>query len=134
MNDDANTKYSLVQLRELKDAAVAGGFSDELEARFARHALACDRIGLSLQRLKPGVRADTGHRHSNDEEIYVIVSGGGRAIVEREVVQLGPWHALRVPAGSARAFEAGPHGLEFLAFGTHTEGDRGEFVDAGWPK
>ena len=56
MNDDANTKYSLVQLRELKDAAVAGGFSDELEARFARHALACDRIGLSLQRLKPGVR------------------------------------------------------------------------------
>lgn len=133
MSDGVKTNQSLVQLRELEDAAVAGGFSEELEARFARDALACDRIGLSPQRLKPGVRADTGHRHSNDEEIYVIVSGDGRVIVEGEVAQLDPWHALRVPAGSARAFEAGPEGLEFLAFGSHTEGDRGEFVDARWP-
>ena len=123
----------MVELRELEDAAVARGFSDELEARSARLPLACDRIGLSLQRPKPGVRSDTGHRHANDEEIDVIVSGEGRAIVEGEVVDLRPWNALRVPAGSSRAFEAGSGGLEFLAFGTHTDGDRGEFVEAGWP-
>lgn len=125
--------YDLVELRELKDDAVAGGFSETLEARFARDALRCERIGLSLQRVKPGVRAPFAHRHSTDEEVYVVVAGSGRAVVEGDLVELRPWSALRVPAGSARSFEAGAGGLEFLAFGTHTEGDRGEFVDVGWP-
>lgn len=125
--------YDLVELRELEDDAVAGGFSETLEARFARDALRCERIGLSLQRVKPGVRAPFAHRHSTDEEVYVVVAGSGRAVVEGDLVELRPWSALRVPAGSARSFEAGAEGLEFLAFGTHTEGDRGEFVDVGWP-
>lgn len=121
--------YDLVQLRDLDDDAVAGGFSDTLEARFARAALNAERIGLSLQRVKPGARAPFGHRHATDEEVYVVVAGNGRAIVEGEAVELRPWSALRVPAASARWFEAGPDGLEFLAFGTHTEGDRGEMVE-----
>jgi uncharacterized cupin superfamily protein len=127
------TAYTLVQLRELDDDAVAGGLSDTLEARFARAALGAETIGVSLQRVKPGVRAPFAHRHANDEEVYVVVAGGGRAVVEGEVVELRPWSALRVPAGSARSFEADGDGLEFLAFGSHTDGDQGEFVDAGWP-
>jgi uncharacterized cupin superfamily protein len=129
----AMSKYALVQLRELEDSAEAGGFGDMLEARFARDALGCERVGLSLQRIKPGVRGPVAHRHETDEEIYVVVAGSGRAIVEGEVVELRPWSALRVPAGSARGFEAYDDGLELLAFGTHTEGDRGEMIDPGWP-
>ena len=125
--------YRLINLRELEDDAVAGGLSDTMEARFARDALGCERIGLSLQRIKPGVRAPFAHRHATDEEVYVVVAGGGRAVVEGEVVELRPWSALRVPASSTRSFEASDEGLEFLAFGTHTENDRGEFVDPGWP-
>lgn len=125
--------YTLVNLRELDDDAVAGGLSDSMEARFARDALGCGRTGLSLQRIKPGERAPFAHRHDADEEIYVVVAGAGRAVVEGDVVELRPWSALRVPASSARSFEAGGDGLEFLAFGTHTEGDRGEFVDPAWP-
>lgn len=128
-----DTTYELVQLRDLDDAAVAGGFSEALEARFARDALGAERIGLSLQRVKPGARAPFGHRHTTDEEVYVVVAGDGRAIVEGEIVELRPWSALRVPAVSARSFEAGPEGLELLAFGTHTDGDRGELVEPGWP-
>ncbi len=125
--------YTLVELRELEDSAIAHGISDTLEARFARQALGAERIGLSLQRVKPGARAPIAHRHDTDEEVYVVVAGAGRAIVEGELVELRPWSALRVPAGSVRSFEAGPDGLEFLAFGTHTESDQGEIVDAGWP-
>jgi uncharacterized cupin superfamily protein len=132
MSEQTNT-YSLVQLRELEDQAAAGGFGEMLEARFARAALGAERIGLSLQRIKPGVRSPVAHRHAHDEEVYVVVAGSGRAIVEGEPVELRPWSALRLPAGSARGFEAGPDGLELLAFGTHTEGDRGEMVDPGWP-
>jgi uncharacterized cupin superfamily protein len=126
------TKYGVVQLRELADDADAGGFGDTMEARFARDALGCAGVGVSLQRLKPGARAPFGHRHEHDEEIYVVVAGSGRAVIAGESVEVRPWTALRVPAESARAFEAGDDGLEFLAFGTHTDGDRGEFVDPGW--
>ena len=133
MSDNRTQPYALVELRDLEDAAVAGGLSDTSEARFARDALGCERVGLSLQRVKPGVRGPFAHRHATDEEIYVVVAGSGRALIDGETVALRPWSALRVPAGSARAFEADDEGLEFLAFGTHTEGDRGEFLDADWP-
>lgn len=133
MSDNSIQPYALVELRDLEDAAVAGGLSDTSEARFARDALGCERVGLSLQRVKPGVRGPFAHRHATDEEIYVVVAGSGRALIEGEIVELRPWSALRVPAGSARAFEADGDGLEFLAFGTHTEGDRGELLDASWP-
>lgn len=133
MSHDTTTTYGLAELGDLPDDAVAGGFSDTMEARFARDALGCESVGLSLQRIKPGARAPFGHCHSTDEEVYVVVAGSGRAVVEGEVVPLQPWSALRVPAGSARSFEADGEGLEFLAFGSHTEGDLGEFVDAGWP-
>ena len=132
MTNDTST-YGLADLRELDDDAVAGGFGDAMEARFARAAIGGEAVGISLQRITPGVRAPFAHRHSTDEEIYVVVAGSGRAIVEGELIELRPWRALRVPAGSGRSFEAGDDGLEFLAFGTHTEGDQGEFVDAGWP-
>jgi uncharacterized cupin superfamily protein len=128
-----NATHTLVHLRALEDDAEKGGFGETLEARFARDALDCERIGISLQRVKPGVRAPFAHRHEGDEEVYLVVAGGGRAIVDGELVELKPWDALHVPATSARSFEAGEDGLEFVAFGTHTEGDRGEFVDAGWP-
>src|SRR5689334_6569640 len=99
-----NEPFRLINLRELEDDAVAGGLSDSMEARFARDALGCGRTGLSLQRIKPGARAPFAHKHDADEEIYVVVAGAGRAVVEGEVIELEPWSALRVPASSARSF------------------------------
>jgi uncharacterized cupin superfamily protein len=124
--------YGLVHLRELDDSAEAGGFGEALEARFARDALGAERIGVSLQRVKPGTRAPFGHRHAQDEEVYVIVAGSGRALLEGETVELKAWDALHVPASTSRAFEAGDDGLEYLAFGSHTEGDRGEILQPEW--
>lgn len=133
MSNETTSPYAVVELRELDDDAAAGGLGESLEARFARRALGAERIGISLQRVKPGVRAPTAHRHEVDEEVYVVVAGSGHALVAGDVIELRPWTTLRVAPGTARAFEAGPEGLEFLAFGTHTETDRGEFVEADWP-
>jgi quercetin dioxygenase-like cupin family protein len=127
-----NGTHRLVQLRELEDSAVAGGLGDTLEARFARDALGCERIGLSLQRIKPGVRGPVAHRHETDEEVYVVVAGSGRAVVDGEVVELRPWSALRIAPGGARGFKAGPDGLELLAFGEHVEGDDESELDMAW--
>lgn len=126
------TTYGSVQLRDLDDDAVAGGFGDSMEARFARDALGCERIGLSLQKLRPGARSPFAHQHGQDEEVYVVVAGSGRAAVDGEVIDLRPWSALRVAPGAVRMFEADEDGLEFLAFGAHSEDD-GKVLESAWP-
>ncbi len=127
--DATTSAFTVIALRELDDVAPASGFEDTMEARFARAALGCRRIGLSLQRIFPGAQQPFAHRHADDEEIYVAVAGSGRARIDDELVELRPWTALRVSPTAVRSFEAGEDGLELLAFGSHTEGD-GEVLDA----
>jgi uncharacterized cupin superfamily protein len=115
--------YTVSNLKQLEDSAVAFGLAPDLEARFARDALGCEQTGLSYQRLAPGARSTFAHRHGADEEIYVVLSGSGSARLEDEDVAIGRWDAVRVAPGTARAFSAGPDGLELLAFGTHRPDD-----------
>ncbi len=107
---------------DVEDSAQKFGMGDVLEAHFARNDLAATQFGLSLQRLKPGVRMPFGHRHAQQEEVYVIVEGSGRLKVEDEVLELGPWDAVRVSPEAARAFEAGDAGLTVIAFGAPNTG------------
>jgi uncharacterized cupin superfamily protein len=88
-----------------------------VEARFANTALDLEGIGLSYQRLHPDTRSSFGHRHESQEEVYVVVGGSGRMKLGTDEIELRPWDAVRVPAETIRAFEAGPDGLEVLAFG-----------------
>ena len=109
-------EYAKKNLREVEDAAVKHGFSETQMARFAGGDLGCERIG---------------HRHEEDEEVYVILDGSGRMRLGEEVIEVEPMDAIRVAPGIMRAFEAGPDGLELLAFGTHHEGD-GEIDPGFW--
>ena len=119
----SDERYTLVKLREIDDFAPEHGFGETQEARFAGEALGCRQVGISLQRIKPDRRQAFGHSHAEDEEVYVALSGGGRIRLDDEVIELAPMDAIRVAPGVKRAFEAGPEGLELLAFGTHREGD-----------
>jgi quinol monooxygenase YgiN/mannose-6-phosphate isomerase-like protein (cupin superfamily) len=127
------TGFRLVNLEDVEDAAAQSGFGDIGEARFARGDLAALGTGLTLQRLRPGVRQAFGHRHHQDEEIYVVVSGSGRIAVDDEVNDIRRFDAIRVAPRSTRAFEAGPEGLELLAFGLHHAGDA-EIQPGFWPR
>jgi uncharacterized cupin superfamily protein len=122
--------YTKKNLREVEDAAVKHGFSETQMARFAGADLGCEKIGLALEGVKPSARQAFGHRHEEDEEVYVVIEGSGRMRLGEEVIDVGRLDAIRVAPGVMRAFEAGPGGLELLAFGTHHEGD-GE-VDPGF--
>lgn len=117
------SRYAIVNLRDLEDFAASHGFSETQEARFAREQLGCEQVGLSLQRVKPGKRHAFGHRHAEDEEVYVVLSGSGRVNLDGDVREVGPFDAVRVAPAVARAFEAGSDGLELLAFGTHRPDD-----------
>jgi uncharacterized cupin superfamily protein len=124
--------YALRNLREVEDSAPKFGFGEIQEARFARRELGAQRTGLSLHVVKPGRRQGFAHRHGEAEEIYVVIAGHGRMRLDDEVVDVGPMDAIRVAAPVARAFEAGPDGLEVLAFGTHHDDDTEMIMDEVW--
>lgn len=101
---------------DVADMAASNGM-DGVEARFAARDLGLRAQAMSFQRLQPGVRQPFGHRHTSQEEVYVVVEGGGRARLGDEIVDLAAWDALRVPAETWRCFEAGAEGMSFLAIG-----------------
>jgi uncharacterized cupin superfamily protein len=123
--------FTKKNLNEVEDAAVAHGFSETQMARFAGKDLGCESIGLALEGVKPDSRQAFGHRHERDEEVYVVIKGNGRMRLGEEEIEVGMLDAIRVAPGVWRSFEAGPEGLEVLAFGTHHEGD-GEIDTSFW--
>ena len=127
MSDNGYTHKSL---DEVEDSAPKFGFEELQEARFAYGALDCDQVGFALERVKPGKRQGVAHTHNEAEEVYVVVSGSGRVKLDDDVVELKRLDALRVAPHVMRQFEAGPDGLELVAFGRRHEGD-GE-IKPGW--
>ena len=80
------------------------------------------------------MRLPFGHSHSEQEELYVVVRGGGRLKLDDEVLELKEYDAIRVPAGMMRNFEAGPDGIEYVAFGAPYVEDKQAEADLqpGW--
>jgi uncharacterized cupin superfamily protein len=124
--------YTVVNLKEVEDQAPKFGLSPQLEARMARVALGLENSGVSYQRIAPNFRVPFGHRHKNQEEIYVLVSGSARVKLEDEVVDLKPFDAVRVAKDTMRGFEAGPEGAEFIAIGAPNTGPGDADTVQGW--
>jgi mannose-6-phosphate isomerase-like protein (cupin superfamily) len=123
--------YTIRNLRETEDSAPKFGLAELGEAHFPREELDAETVGLSYQLLRPGKRQAFGHRHDQAEEVYVILSGGGRMRLDDEVVEVSERDAIRVAPKVTRAFEAGPAGLEIIVFGPHHQGD-GEMLRDFW--
>jgi mannose-6-phosphate isomerase-like protein (cupin superfamily) len=117
---------------EVENQAPKFGMPAELEARFARTALDGETLGLSHMKLAPDFRIPFGHKHPDQEEVYVVIRGSARIKVEDEVVELGEWDAIRIGKDTMRAVEAGPDGVEYLAFGAGTDPRDAELVPAWW--
>lgn len=128
-------EYTIRNLREVEDQAPRFGLSPNLAAHFGTGPLGMQKSGISYQRLAPGFRIPFGHRHGQQEEVYVIVGGSARVKIEDDVVELRQWDALRVPGHAMRAFEGGPNGCELLAFGApkpERPGADTEMVQGWW--
>jgi mannose-6-phosphate isomerase-like protein (cupin superfamily) len=123
--------YTQINLADVEDAAPANGFGDRWEARVARTSLQAEQTGVTHFRLRPGKRSPFAHRHTEAEEVYVILAGSGQVKLGDDLVNVGALDAIRVRPDVVRALEAGPEGLEFLVVGPHHDGD-GEPVDDPW--
>ena len=123
--------YTKKNLLEAKDQAPDFGMAEIGQAIFPYAELDATDTGLALHRMNPGKRQAFGHRHVDAEEIFVVLSGSGRAKLDGEIVELTAHDALRLSPTVWRAFEAGPDGMELLAFGPRHEKD-GELDREYW--
>jgi quercetin dioxygenase-like cupin family protein len=119
-----------INLDDVEDMAAGFGLGDVGEARFLRRQADAERIGMALYRVKPDQRLGFGHRHHQAEEMYVVLGGSGRFKIEAELVTVGPRDVVYCPPTSMREWEAGPQGLEMLAFGGHAPDDAE--MQPGW--
>jgi len=124
--------YTKKNLRTVENQAPKFGMPQELEARFARTPLGGESLGLSLLKLAPNFRMPFGHKHTRQEEVYVVTRGSARIKVEDEIVEDGPWDAIRFDEDTMRAVEAGPDGVEYLAFGAGDDPRDAEMVQGWW--
>ena len=124
--------YTKKNLRKVENQAPNFGMPEELEARFARRELGGETLGLSVMTLAPNFRMPFGHKHVKQEEVYVVVRGSGRVKVEDEIVELGEWDAIRFDKDTMRNVEAGPDGVEYLAFGAGDDPTEAEMAPGWW--
>lgn len=121
--------YTVRNLKEIEDAAVGFGLSPNIEARFGRKPLDCEKGGIGYQRYAPNFRLPFGHKHAEQEELYVVLSGGGQMKIDDDVIDLKQWDVVRVGPDTMRNFKSGPEGAEILAFGAGQSGDSEQVQD-----
>jgi mannose-6-phosphate isomerase-like protein (cupin superfamily) len=127
--------YTVLNLkRDVEDSGERFGYAPNMEARFARNALNLEKAGISYFKLAPNFRVPFGHRHAEQEEVYVVLSGSARVKLDDETLELEEMDAVRIPVSTMRGFEAGPDGAEILAFGApDTDNKDIEMDQEFWP-
>ena len=125
--------YTHINLKtDVDDQAPNFGLSPNLEARMARVALGLENSGVSYIRIAPGFRIPFGHKHKQQEEVYVLVNGSARIKIEDEVRDLKQWDAVRLHRDTLRGFEAGDDSAEFIAIGAPNAGPGDADVVQEW--
>jgi mannose-6-phosphate isomerase-like protein (cupin superfamily) len=124
--------YTHLNLKDVEDQAPKFGLSPDMEFRMARVPLEMENAGVSYLRVGPNFRIPFGHTHKNQEEVYLVVSGGGRIKLGDDVRDLKQWDAVRVHKDTMRGFEAGPDGVELIAIGAPNTGPGDADMEQGW--
>jgi mannose-6-phosphate isomerase-like protein (cupin superfamily) len=126
------SRFTVVNLLEVEDSV--GERAPGVQGRFGRKHLDSRDLGVSHFRYAPNVRSPMAHSHREQEEAYVVVAGSGRILLDEEVHDVGMWDVVRVAPDVARAFEAGPDGLDVIAVGgPKPDGGDGVMADVAWP-
>src|SRR4051812_46672088 len=108
------------------------------EMRFLSRHLGTEQVAFTYRRMPAdtGGKGSYGHRHKTQEEIYLVLSGRLEFKLGDEVVEVGPFTAVRVPAATVRSiWNAGPEEAELLIASTRIEDVRSdvETVEDFWP-
>jgi quercetin dioxygenase-like cupin family protein len=115
-------RYSTVHVDDVEAAGPGGA------VRFVRRQLGAEAFGINWFELPPGA---TGPSHteerSGQEEVNVVIAGGGHWTVDGDTVNVSVGSFLRFDPEAERAPTAGPDGLTFIAVGAR----RGSYEPRG---
>jgi quercetin dioxygenase-like cupin family protein len=126
----AYTKTNLKS--DVEDAAKKFGMAPNLEFHVGREPLDAEQTAVSYLRLAPDFRMPFGHKHKQQEEVYVLVRGGAKLKLDDEVIELTPWDAVRIDKDTVRNLEAGPDGAELILVGAPNTGANDAEMLQGW--
>jgi mannose-6-phosphate isomerase-like protein (cupin superfamily) len=128
-------EYNAVPVADVPDQAAEVGMDpDHFEIRFMREPLALENFSVTYEVFGGGWRPARGHRHTLQEEVYVLVSGRAQGKFNGKVVDIEQWTAVRVPPETTRAFRAaGEEDAVFVTIGAPQTGPGDvEFVQDYW--
>jgi mannose-6-phosphate isomerase-like protein (cupin superfamily) len=114
--------YSVINVDEIEPAGPGGA------VRFVRRELGVEAFGINWFELPPDT---AGHAHdeseSGQEEVNVIIRGGGVYRVDGEEIPVRVGTVCRFDPGTTRQPVAGPDGLTMVAIGAR----RGSYEPRG---
>lgn len=90
--------------------------SVEQDARTELHdKLSLTGAEISINNLPAGACVPFVHAHKNNEEIYAVLSGKGKAVIDGETVELAAGDWIRIsPAGKRQFFAADDSAISFV--------------------
>jgi mannose-6-phosphate isomerase-like protein (cupin superfamily) len=124
--------YTRKNLKEIEDQAQKFGLAPNLEFRVPGDELDAENSAISYLRVAPNFRLPFGHKHKEQEEVYVLLSGSARLKLDDEVLELTPWDVVRIPKETVRNVEGGPEGAELLLIGAPKTGPGDAEVQPEW--
>ena len=105
--------YTVKQIDQMQ-GGFGGGF------KRARAELGVSSFGMQVIDLPPN-SGDTYPRHDHgedgQEEVYLLLSGGGEIEIEGEVLTLDQGEMIRIGPGTTRHVRSGPDGARLLVIG-----------------
>ena len=104
--------YAVRQINEM-EAVVFGSF------KRARAELGVESFGMQVIDMPPNATQHPEHNHAQDgqEEVFVVLRGGGEIEIDGERRSIDPETIVRVGPRPKRKLWAGPDGMRVLALG-----------------
>jgi mannose-6-phosphate isomerase-like protein (cupin superfamily) len=101
-------------------------------------ALGAEQVALTWRRMPAGTggKGSYGHRHRNQEEVYLVLSGEVKAKIGDDVIALTPGMAVRVAPSAYRSIHNdGPGDAELVICSVKVDDPRGdtEATPDFWP-
>jgi uncharacterized cupin superfamily protein len=126
--EPADRPATTIHYTEGRERVVARGATD-IRWLDAGRAAGSMVTGLRHGTIAAGAAGPPPHCHSAEDEIFVVTGGSGSVMLGDDAFQVRRGSVVGRPAGTgvAHSFEAGPDGLELLAWGTRDPGDLAYF-------
>ena len=106
------SSYSVKRIDEI-EAIYGGAF------KRARAELGVESFGIQVIDMPAnyGDYPEHDHSHDNQEEVYLVISGGGEIEIDGERFPLDPDHIARVGVEAKRKVWPGPAGIRLVVIG-----------------